>query len=117
MSFGKPVFWGVALLCVVVALMSLRFVVLGVDAAFPVLMDNPGASRVAFMTHVVAASLALAIAVPQFLPGLRARRRALHRLAGRAYALALASQRLLAASYWPCTSGAVRCIRRLATTT
>lgn len=105
MSRPTLLFWLVAFLSVAVALVSFRFLALGTEAAFPVLQANDTANRTVFLTHVVAASAALAVAVPQFLPRLRSRNAGLHRWTGRAYALAVlaggVSGGLLAVSAMP----------------
>ncbi len=73
----------------VVALVSFRFIPLGIETAFPVLLANADTNRGVFMAHVIAASVALAVAVPQFLPALRVRRPSLHRMTGWIYVAAI----------------------------
>jgi len=89
-------------LSLAVALVSYRFLVLGMDAAFRVLQVNVNADRMVFATHVIASPVALTAGLMQFLPRLRARRPGLHRLTGRVYAIAVlfggVSGLLLAAS-------------------
>jgi len=70
---------------VVVALVSFRFLVLGLEPAFAGMIEHVRERRLAFLAHVIAAPLALAFGVMQFSPGLRARRPALHRWTGRFY--------------------------------
>ncbi|MCF6234200.1 MAG: DUF2306 domain-containing protein [Rhodobacteraceae bacterium] len=89
MTRSKPLFYLMACLSVIVALLSFRFLALGIELAFPVFQDNINANMTVFMTHVIASPIALAIAVMQFLPGLRKRRPRLHRWAGRIYAIAV----------------------------
>lgn len=86
---SKPLFYLMAGLSVIVALVTFRFLALGPELAFPVLQANVNADLAVFMTHVIAAPIALAIAVLQFLPRLRARRPGLHRWTGRVYATAI----------------------------
>jgi len=70
---------------VVVALVSFRFLVLGLELSFVSMIDHIRDRRLIFLAHVTAAPLALAFGVFQFFPGLRARRPALHRWTGRLY--------------------------------
>ncbi len=70
---------------VLVALVSFRFLVLVLDLAFPGMIEHVRERRMAFLSHVIAAPLALAFGVMQFFPGLRARRPTLHRWTGRFY--------------------------------
>ena len=74
-----------------VALVSLRFVLLGLEAAFPdtVMLAHITERNQAFVLHIVASPLALIVGLFQFLPNLRARRPALHRWSGRLYVLAV----------------------------
>jgi len=74
-----------ALFSVVVALVSLRFLILGLEPAFVGMIDHVRERRLVFLAHVIAAPLALGFGVMQFFPGLRARRPALHRWTGRFY--------------------------------
>lgn len=85
----KPLFYLVAILSVVVAAVTFRFLALGFDLAFPVLQTNVNADVAVFLTHIIASSVALAIAVLQFLPRLRARYPGLHRWTGRVYGTAI----------------------------
>lgn len=90
MTIKAILFWIAATLSLLVALTTLRFIPLGMETAFPVLRANSNASMSAFLAHILASSLALGIAVPQFLSGLRARRPALHRVIGRLYVVSIA---------------------------
>ena len=83
-----------AILSVAVALVSFRFLALGLAEAFPVMAPNIDGSRLAFLAHISAAPVALALGAFQFMPRLRARAPGLHRWSGRLYALAI----LIAAS-------------------
>ncbi|WP_163025906.1 DUF2306 domain-containing protein [Chachezhania antarctica] len=86
---SRPLFRVAAVLSVLVALVSFRFIPLGIETAFPVLEVNPDAGKTLLMTHVLSASATLVLALPQFLPWLRARHPGLHRWTGRLYALAI----------------------------
>ncbi len=70
---------------VLVALVSFRFLALGLEPAFASMIDHIRERRLVFLAHVIAAPLALGFGVMQFFPGLRARRPALHRWTGRFY--------------------------------
>jgi len=72
-----------------VALVSYRFLAQGPGAAIPTMGAHIDGARLAFLAHVSAAPLALALGAFQFFPGLRARRPGLHRWSGRLYALAI----------------------------
>lgn len=65
-----------------VALVSYRFLALGLDAAFPGMAAHIAERRGAFLLHVTAGPLALALSLPQFLPRLRTRHPRLHRING-----------------------------------
>jgi uncharacterized membrane protein len=80
-------FYVLALLSVLVAIGSWRFLGLGLDLSFPGFEDHLETRRSVFALHVAFAPVALALGVLQFMPGLRARRPALHRWTGRLYAL------------------------------
>jgi uncharacterized membrane protein len=78
-----------AFLSVSVALVSFRFLLQGLDAAFTGMEGHIADRRTAFLIHIIASPVALAAGVLQFLPRLRAWRPALHRWTGRLYALAI----------------------------
>lgn len=75
-----------ALLSVLVALSTYRFVFLGLGPAFPPMAGHIDGARLAFLAHVGAAPVALALGAFQFMPRRRGR---LHRWTGRVYALAI----------------------------
>ncbi|RYH94632.1 MAG: DUF2306 domain-containing protein, partial [Acetobacteraceae bacterium] len=78
-------FW---FLCLGVALVSYRILLLGIETGFPDMLHHlPHAGL--FWTHVLAAGLALALMPFQFWQRLRTRRRGLHRWLGRTYGLAV----------------------------
>lgn len=72
-----------------VALASWRFLALGLEPAFPQMVAHIDHARLAFLVHVAAAPVALALGAFQFMPRLRARLRGLHRWSGRVYAVAI----------------------------
>ncbi len=78
-----------AFFSVLVALVSYRFVLLGMSVAFPGMLSHLDQRWLAFVLHVTASPIALAIGVFQFFPGYRQRRPALHRLSGRIYAFSV----------------------------
>jgi len=74
-----------------VALVSYRFVLLGLEGAFPdpEMLAHIANQNLAFILHISASPLALIAGLFQFVPGLRARRPGLHRWTGRLYVLAV----------------------------
>ena len=72
-----------------VALMSWRFLALGLEASFPQMLAHIDHARLAFLAHVTAAPVALALGAFQFMPRLRVRRPRLHRWAGWAYCVSI----------------------------
>lgn len=88
-SPSRPVhalFW---ILCLGVALVSWRFLALGVEVSMPVMVHHLEARALALYAHIGLAPVALALIPLQLAPGLRARRPGLHRVAGRVYGLAV----------------------------
>jgi uncharacterized membrane protein len=82
----KVLIWIISL---AIALMSFRFMALGLEEAFPGMSGHIKDRNLAFLLHVSASPVALALGLFQFLPGLRARRPGLHRWTGRIYVLAV----------------------------
>lgn len=80
--------WIVAVLSVLVALASYRFLALDLHLAFADLATHIDNRRLAFLLHISASPVALAAGSLQFFPGLRAKR-PLHRWLGRLYGLAI----------------------------
>ncbi len=70
---------------VLVALVSFRFIPLGLELSFPDMDLHIAERRLAFLSHVIAASLALLFGVAQFLSGLRGKYPRVHRWTGRFY--------------------------------
>lgn len=77
-----------AILSVLVALASLRFLAMGLDAAFPGFAGHLADRPLAFLAHVLLSPVALAAGAVQFFPALRAARPAVHRWTGRIYVAA-----------------------------
>lgn len=72
-----------------VALMSYRFLPLGLETAFPDMAVHIENLNLVFLLHVSAAPLALALGVFQLWPWLRVKIPMLHRYTGRLYVLAV----------------------------
>ena len=77
------------MLCILVAVVSWRFIVLGVEASMTFMLYHAEQRPLFFFAHVGFAPLALLLMPFQFWTGLRARRPYLHRWIGRAYGLAV----------------------------
>ena len=78
-----------AVLSVLVALVSYRFLGMGLEAAFSDMLDHIEARRLAFLLHVSFAPLALVAGAVQLFPKIRTKRPALHRWVGRFYGLSV----------------------------
>jgi uncharacterized membrane protein len=89
MLISRLSFWLFAALCIVVALVSYRFLVLGFEISFPGLQAHIAYRKLSFLLHILASPVALALGVFQFMPRLRAKRLSLHRWTGRVYGLAV----------------------------
>jgi len=87
MSASRIPLYVMAVLSLLVALGTFRFLFLGLDLSFPPFGDHIASRPTAFVAHVTLSSIALGLGVVQFVPGLRARRPTLHRWTGRIYAL------------------------------
>ncbi len=79
----------IAVTSVLIALVSFRFLLLGMALAFPDMPGHINNHLTAFTLHVTAAPLALVLGTLQFFPKLRARRPSLHRWTGRLYGVAI----------------------------
>jgi hypothetical protein len=77
------------ILCLIIALASWRFLVLGVEASMEFVAYHALERPIAFYLHIGLAPVALALLPFQFWQGLRQRRPAWHRWIGRAYGLAI----------------------------
>ncbi len=78
-----------AVLSLAVALVSWRFIAIGLQPAFPQMSAHIDHARLAFLAHVVFAPVALGLGAVQFYPGLRRRRPQMHRWIGRSYGVAI----------------------------
>lgn len=74
---------------VLVALLTYRFLLMPLEAAFDVMLDHISDRRTLFIMHVAAAPVALAIGAFQLMPKIRRKRRSLHRWLGRVYGVAI----------------------------
>jgi uncharacterized membrane protein len=86
---SRVLFWFLTVLCIAIALVSYRFVALGLENAFEGMIGHITERYFAFLLHVSAAPIALALGMFQFLPRLRERRPALDRWSGRVYGVAV----------------------------
>lgn len=84
-TLSKGLFW---LLCIAIALVTLRVIPLGLATAFAG-MERQLTHLFPFWTHIMAASLALLVMPFQFWTRLRTRRSTIHRWTGRIYVLAV----------------------------
>ncbi len=78
-----------AVLSILVALVSYRFLALGMDDAFPDFKDHIALRNLAFVTHVIASPIALFIGALNFFPMIRVKRPTLHRWMGRIYGVSI----------------------------
>jgi len=79
-------FWATSL---AIALVSYRFLALGLDLAFPSMSGHIAQRNLIFILHISASPVALLLGLFQFLPGLRAKWPAVHRWSGRIYGFAV----------------------------
>ncbi|MHA7772472.1 DUF2306 domain-containing protein [Roseibium sp. M-1] len=86
---GGMAFWTAAFLSVLIALVSFRFLLQGVEASMEFVAHNLDGNALALYAHIGVAPIALALMPFQFMAGLRNRRPALHRWVGRVYVLAI----------------------------
>lgn len=77
------------LLCPLIAIASFRFVFGGVAVTMPDFLYQAELRPLAFYTHIILASVALALVPFQLWPGLRKKRISLHRMLGRVYGLSI----------------------------
>ncbi len=90
LRYGQIGFWGAAVLSVLVAVASFRFLVWGVPATMEIIAHNLESNRLALYGHIGFAPIALAVMPFQFVAGLRARKPHVHRWLGRIYVGAIA---------------------------
>lgn len=86
---SRVLFWLSTVLCITIALVSYRFLFLGLETAFEDMSGHIADRNLAFLLHVSASPIALALGMFQFLPRLRERLPALHRWSGRVYGIAI----------------------------
>jgi len=79
-------FWFTSL---AIALLSYRFLLLGLEASFPDMLGHIANNKLWFTLHIAASPVALASGLMQFLPRVRDKRPALHRWNGRVYGVAV----------------------------
>ncbi len=89
MTLSRFNYLAAVVLSMLVALVSYRFLALGLDDAFPDFKDHIALRNLAFVAHVSASPVALFIGALQFFPRMRARRPALHRWLGRIYGVSV----------------------------
>jgi len=85
MTLSRISIYLMTLLSVLIALVSYRFLGLGLEAAFSDMMGHIEARRLVFLLHVSFAPLALITGTVQSFPKIRAKRPVLHRWVGRLY--------------------------------
>jgi len=78
-----------AVLSVLIAVMSYRFAFLTLALSFPEMLGHLEQRPLAFILHISASPIALALGALQFFPRLRSRRPRLHRWVGRIYGVAI----------------------------
>ncbi len=89
MTRNPILFYATVFLSVIMAFMSYRFTVLGMDAAFPEMIGHLTDRKLFFAAHVISSPLALVFGTMNMIDRRRKKRRALHRWTGRAYALSI----------------------------
>lgn len=82
-------YWTISILSLVIALVSWRFLVLGVDLSMPHMAHHLEPRALALYAHIGLAPVALLVMPFQFHARVRAARPGLHRWLGRVYALAI----------------------------
>lgn len=87
--FGRTAFWVSTALAILVALVSYRFIPLGVEQAMELLAHNLNDNALALYAHIAVAPIALAVMPFQFMKRFRARKPCLHRWMGRIYVAAI----------------------------
>lgn len=81
--------WVAATSCVVIALISYRFAIFGVQESMAYMAHHLETGRILFYAHIALAPVALACLPLQLSPGLRRNMPAVHRWVGRIYVLAI----------------------------
>lgn len=88
-ALGQTGYWVAAVLSVLVALASFRFLAWGVPATMEIVAHNLDGNRLALFGHIGLAPVALAVMPFQFYGKLRAQYPAVHRWLGRIYVAAI----------------------------
>jgi uncharacterized membrane protein len=86
---NRTLFYTTAVLSFIMALMSYRFLALGMNDAFPEMIGHITDRKFVFVAHVTAAPVALILGTMNMLDRRRKKRGTLHRWMGRAYAVAI----------------------------
>lgn len=86
---GRIAFWASVISSVLVALVSYRFVPLGVEIAMDFVSHNLARNSLALFAHIAVAPVALFLMPFQFMSGLRHKHPSLHRWVGRIYVAAV----------------------------
>ena len=86
---NRTLFYTTAVLSFIMALMSYRFLALGMNDAFPEMIGHITDRKFVFVAHVTAAPVALVLGTMNMLDRRRKKRKTLHRWTGRAYAVAI----------------------------
>lgn len=89
MIHNRTLFYSTAVLSFLVALVSYRFLALGIDGAFPEMIGHITNRKFVFIAHVTASPIALVLGTMNMLDRRRKKRRVLHRWTGRVYAVAI----------------------------
>ncbi len=89
MIHNRTLFYTTAVLSFLVALVSYRFLALGIDGAFPEMIGHIVNRKFVFIAHVTASPIALVLGTMNMLDRHRKKRRVLHRWTGRVYAVAI----------------------------
>ncbi len=89
MTLSRTPLYLMVILSFLIALLSYRFLALGLELSFPDMIGLIQTRRFAFLLHVSFAPLALIFGAMQHMPRLRAKNPALHRWTGRAYGLSV----------------------------
>ena len=89
MIMSRIPFVAMAVLSILVALVSFRFLALGLPLAFPDMQGHIDNARLAFVLHITFAPIALFLGTLQLMPKLRQKYRSMHRWGGRFYGMAV----------------------------
>ncbi len=87
MAQNKLFLWTIFISSFAVALVSLRFIPLQLELAFPSMVHQIANAKNLFLLHIAASPIALALGAYQFFPNMRKRHLTAHRWVGRLYVL------------------------------